>query len=1486
MIQVKEPYYDVLERVGTEYKSEFFDFRQFCGILKKSFMSWDEYRHKVENTFTDKATRELYIKSIGKYHDLKVFAKPVAGLLKDIILNDNRLAYTNFFRYKVLNFDSNKKIRFDFYVNGVSNLFLQPLEENAVITHSNIGIPEGMLICRVYNYSSKRGIPEPEHVDINMCISEEGIYDSQDRVFPFYCDEYVSNYELNLKGTDQYVISPFLQQCLREYDKILFLSKQRDSYVYAVFLKNAIDASYNDARIVVGMNDKYRRLQQHYIRVIPTLKKEIDGHVSYTDRFFPFLEQQYSMNIYSYADVISGGSGDSGSNMIRIKDYQDALDNLGITDIIFTKEENTQYGLFCWIHPGFAKVVEKYMNRQNLEYKVQTVDVNNPLNNHMFMIDEKEQQYITAVSGAAPEIPLSAKKFVAWVKKVNQRFKLSNGRTYKFETEDLHDDSIIKKKLTDSGLSFNRALDYLPTDHTIKEIDHARNALVAFVSSDIELPPVSKIVDMSVEDMNKWMYSLRGVACEGFFTKQFLSQRMVLKRTERLKCSLNECTPDFQEIVKDPTPYIGNMVPNNFRENFVFRRYMDCECTGKIINGECRSCNNPRPISSIMHDEFWVNFSKGFDFVVMRDIKVVEDGINVYLDYSIPLANARLKDDELMKSVAVETSQRDIGYVLDFECGEFSIKDANIPLDGIFYGLGGFKSGVNGIPFTVLRLYHALMNQVVYSSFDCVNKTDEVNEFLKTFKKSRVKTKMYNAATGKYENKIVDAWIGMISVSPTEASQEFNKARFEDERSFSKINYSLYGTLGFHDLNIALSRESALTNNQSSKLMDQLFKIAYVHASVYPVRQETTKQKELAVKHEKLLASTGVKNLSGDYLRDPNLFSIAAFDKYSLKSYITYDQYQYVLQKYPLFADSRFTDGFYLHCSLGLTKDQSALYPGIGEVEQTIYFPPKSVLLSMFEMVGENNVRINGLLGAYLSVFESLAVSKYGNAGGQYASNIQLVNKSNGKIFRSFNDMNGRILRQTKMMLFGKEGLLNQSTNIAVPRIMSKQLTSINCPYDVAIVGKNSDYKRIVKKILDHVYPNREQDWTTPELNTETNKYSEPGWCWLEDVYGFSIREPNLFSKQNLNIKQIWSSYKADIEYNKLYGVSFHAMHPGTKGIYLNPVFVAFNLEGDVDGDNIYLGMPYTKESQTELLKVYNRIKDNAFFDKNNPDEIANYVRASYLVPSLIYLLDEAKNLNFNLDTLKIGYSTIKFSDSLSCNFAASENKTDVGPLTTSLWTVNDFLSFYQHNYQRLVDKGYVVPELTRKNQYELMFIFEYLLAQQNGVRAMKDDGSYSKLTLDSLVVDKQFQENEPTARALFIQLIKDYKSENEKHNIKVDFSDTVDKFIKILDNLFVSTGTFKGFGFMTTYDGRKFKFSDRRWTYGEKKGDQYYDCTDRFDPFFVDFYASYLLLFGRDPSVFIDKFGYQRTLQALEFKNKPHMHTDFLSFVKDTFVK
>jgi hypothetical protein len=603
------------------------------------------------------------------------------------------------------------------------------------------------------------------------------------------------------------------------------------------------------------------------------------------------------------------------------------------------------------------------------------------------------------------------------------------------------------------------------------------------------------------------------------------------------------------------------------------------------------------------------------------------------------------------------------------------------------------------------------------------------------------------------------------------------------------------------------------------------------------------------------------------------------------------DRYVYIIENYPLFNNKIFEKGFIINSSLALTKEQAAHYNTLGNVYHTVYFPKKEILLNMFEVIGDNNVRINDLLNAYIGVFETLAVSKLGTAiGSDDRSGIHLINKNDPRIRHGFKTLNGKILNAVNGLLFDKDGILNQITNIAVPRMMSKQLTDIDCPFDVAIIANNFEYQRNVSKIFKSLYPDREQDWTTPEIDKEGNSIVEAGWCWTEDVYGFCVREPNLFSKQNLNVKVLWSSYKADIEYKKKLGVSFHAKHPGTRGIYLNPVFVAFNLEGDVDGDTIFVGVPYTVDCQNELLNVFNKIKNMAYFDKNNEDEKAKLVRETYLVPSLVYLLSEAENLNFQLDILSIGYSSISFSESIRANFDASKNKENIGYLTVSLWYVTYFIDFYMFNYNRLAMKGYNIPELTSEDQYELLFIFQYLLAQQNGVRAMKDVGAYGKITINSLIEDKEFSDNEPKARALLENLIREYKEENAKEEIFIDFSDSLKKLYKIFDELFISKGKFKGFGYMVSPEGVTFSFKSSRWTYGEKDNSKrstiYVNCTDRYDSFFIDFHACFLLINGRDPDPFIAKFGYDKTLQSLEFKNKVHLHSPLLSFAKDVFIK
>lgn len=1494
-------HYDVLTRKGDHLESRFFKVEDFIKILETSFMTFEEYGQIVHKV-VDPLYRDQYKFNFTQFHVAQEFPYHVADEMRKVIANSTEngmIPEVKLFSNKILNFNQHGLPMFDFYVNKVTPLFFDSCDNgDKTMVYDRADLESGILFVRIFHYRNEG--KSIEWTDINTRINVNyGLIDTQMRSMPWFIDQYLNGFTTKHILEDEiYVMSPLLHHALKIYDKLLILSKQRIGFVKPNLLRNAIDASFNDARVVQGMNDKYKLINNSFVRIVPTLVKKKFGVADHRSRFFDFVNQQNQANVFSYADVVTNGSGNNASNKINLDDYTRAVRGLALYDIPFTKEENTNNGLFAWLNPKFLEVLNLYNKEFGFTSKPIDASV---LNDHIITIDHENQQYITAINGAFdPTKVIDSKKRNAKIKKYNQRAKHANSRTFLFDSNDiepeLHDlskiddfrvnkKSFILKEVGDKHF-FLRNVSYMANSKKLEETSYSRNALVAFVSNEIDLPPVDKIVDMTIDQMNGWFKSLRGVACEGFFSRDFLRQRMIVNRTKRLKMAIEDTSEEFQDLVSNPLSKIGRIFAKHEKDQFLVRTYQNCACEGKIVNDKCRTCNDPRPVSDEVYEDKWVDEDKGFDFVKMTGIEVVEDGINVFLEYSIPLVNSRLKCEELTKSVPVETAQGDLGYVLDLRLGDTELLNIKVPLDGVYFGLGGFKSKTHGIPFTVLRLFNALNGYIKYSSEDCVKNTDLVNKFLKDFKKSTIVTKMFDSNLGIYVNRKVDAWVGLVAISPTEVSQEFNKSRFEDERSFGKTNYALNNLLGFDDLNKALSAESNIHNNKSTEYRNELFKIAKIHSSFRPILADDDRKKKKAASHDKLLK--GLYNITPHYFRpDNNVFDLKDVEKYGLRDFLTYDEYTKLIKTYPLFTNKQFVNGFYINCSLIPDKKQMPFYKGYGSIQHTLYFPKRDILMGMFEMIGDNNVRINGLLNAYISIFETLAVSRI--------SDGQLVNKSKGNV-HSLSTINGRILNEVNDLLFDKEGIFNQITNIAIPRFMSKQLTSIDCPYDVAIIANNRQYKKIVSKIFKELYPDEEQDWTPPVRDRAGELVTESGWCWTRDVYGTAIREPNLFSKQNLNIKQLWSSYKADIEFKAKLGITFMQKHPGTKGIHLNPVFVAFNLEGDVDGDTIFVSAPYTIGSQQELAKVYERTKDMKFFDKDNSDPVAKLVRETYLVPSLNYLLDEAASLNFNLDELSIGYSRIDFIDSIKANFEASRNKENIGFLTVSLWHVTYFLDFYMFNYERLIEKqgyrlAYDVPELTDKDKYELLFIFQYLLAQQNGVRAMKDDGSYGKITLDALVLNQPLEEGGELPQDLLKKLVDEYTADLAGRNIKVDFIPALKKFYKILNNLFISTGKRKGFGYAMSIEGNVFSYRNDEWTYEvidqskQKKKIMTYDCTLKYDPIFVDFYACFLLINGRNTKVFVDKFGYDQVLQALDFEHKPHLGSNLLSYAESVLV-
>lgn len=1489
--------YDITRRVGNEFESQLFTVNDFLNIIQSSFYDWEQYRMLLARKFVPmdndqiKALRQIFLDYPLKIHNPD--GTLARKLVKDTFKNEDiNVGYAAIFSHRVFNLNNAKKIMFDFYINKRSNFLLDKKKiDGSVICHENANIEEGMLIIRCYNY--RKDIPD--YVDINSRIHvDAGLVDLQMRSIPWVMDEWINNYSLRLENTGYvYLMSPLLRHCLVIYDKILLLSKQKSGFLRPKLLRNAIEVSFNDARIVAGMNNKYKTINSLFIRVVPSLKVKTSKGIQQFSRFHNPLSGEDLDNAYSYSDVISNGSGKDGKNKITTDHYSDALKAMDIKDIIFTKEENTNNGLFAWINSNFVPLVNKVgMNRD--------ASLRN-LNNHMIALDTNNNEYVTALYGEIDFRSMSKKETTKRSKKANQRIKHSNSRTFKF---DLNDQVTANnyRDLPGTPYTIFRHVNYLNNEKDPNaENDYSSNALVAFIDSDIHIPTIKEAVNMSQQEFNDWLFSLRGISCEGFFSAEFLSQSMVVPRTKRLKCYLDETDLYFVELIKSPDLFLNKRfhkndfieIDNNGvkskRSIFQVREYLSCICGGKIYKSICKSCNNPKPLNGEIKTEKWVDFFKDFEYVTPTGVKFTEDGIDINLNYSIKLANSRLKCDELTKAVPVETRVKDIGFIKHLRCGDIDIDNVHIPLDGSYFGLGGFKSSVNGIPFTALRLYNALTNKINFSSEDCVKNTVLVNEFLKNFKKSIVHTQMYDPETKSYVYKDVEAWVGLVAISPTEVSQEFNKSKGEENRNLSKANYALNNLLGYDRLNKEYSKMNInfIKRDVSYSSYEEIMKIAKIYSSVFPLDVVTDSENHTIpviakARNDQQNLLKDIRNLTNEFILNPNLFDTQKYEKINFKQYITYNKYKEIIETHPLFTNPLFEHGFYVKAELR-GEDQGDLkrdhgYP-FKHVLRAMYIPRKEVLLNMFEIVADNNVRISDLLAAFFGVFESLSVSKI-------VQNV-LCQKNNESAIQTYNMLMSSVLKAVDSELFDKEGLINQMTNIAVTRMMSKQLTCIHTPMDVAIVSNNREYKEVVTRILKLRYPEKtDEDFLKGwEVTKDDSGNVVAGWCWLEDVYCQATRQPLLFSKQNLNIKKIWSSYKADQEYLKLYGVSFSHKHPRTKGIYLYSSDAVAKLEGDTDGDIIFLVVPETCEAQNAMAEILPLIENMKMFDINNKDETAVNIRDTYLVPTVEYLIDEASNLNFKLDELKIGYSKLSFKEMFDANFDASKNKENVGFLTVSLWYITYFLDFYIYNFEYFKGK-YNVPEITKKNKYEILFIFQYLLAQQNGVRAMKDTGFYGKLTYDVLIKDKPLAEGQLNPRDMLRELINEYTQNSLEEGIQVDFSESLEKLFLIFNNMFISSKPKRGFGFSRNVDSEVFSYKDNEWSKEATSDSNKYDCSDLYDDLFLDFEGSFILINGRNYKTFIDKFGFSNLIKSLSFKYKSHLHNPLLSYYHDIFNK
>ena len=1334
----------------------------------------------------------------------------------------------NLFKIRLWNFNKFGKKIFEYFVNTTDS------------AEYTTDFDEGAIIIKLRNQS--RSSETINLIDTKVNINS-GIVIRKDTDLAWVVDEALSKkikQDLNDQGIGKandnmiYLMSPLMRHAMCIFDKLRNLSKQKKTYIYPKYLRDAVNATFNDARIV-EMGERYMVANTQFIRAVPILTGTANKGEMYGTRFFDPTSDFDVTTGYSYADITSGGSG---KNKVTLDDYYMMAIQLEIHEIVFTQEMNTNKGLFSWSDRNFIAIKQDYEKTHGFVEgdKIETFK-------HHLYYDDGIQLLLAY-----------AKYYLSGTdcKKIIQRIKLLNSKSYEL----LNKDAFFESK---SGLRFLRNENFLRfNSYTPKELDWACNALVAIVENDIEVvKDYETYRKMSYEEQEQYHLTLDGVSCELFLNKKFLDNLIIVPRTTKLACSEEEFAPEFKEAIEKVKN--GERVIFKRDSNFLAYKHAQCmECKTRLLfvndNYFCSYCNmNIEDVKAT--DIRWADMSKDFISVEIKEIKKDIDGYNLYVDYHVKFGEVRFVSEDLIKGVGVHTNQDYIGYVPKLVVpnlvgGEDYVFN-NVAVDAKIIGYNCLKGKDRSLPYGCMRLANAVNGIEIFNGETAVKNPEDFKEFLDKFKKQDIVLKVYNPRTKQYDFKTHKAWIGIIPLKATEVAQEYNQVKSDsDLRKFSKMNYSLYNILGLIELSKALEEENRI--RMSNSITNELLKI----------------RESLLLEKDQVTVNEDLRNLTDLYRNNADLFRMFEAKSFAYKDFLNREEY-HELKNFPLFKKPEFEKGFYLNLLYEVIVDKKPTYKAY-----QLRFPERKFLLSLIDDLGGGRVKLSPILNAYLGVFENLCTAFIDNTPGRYPI---LRDKNGIRSPVAYWRIQNRLLEAIDEELEGKEGEFVINTSINTYAIASKQVSCIRLPYNATVVANDRNYKVIMSKVFKSLFPDRVQDWDCEPIKNEYGNitgYTKLGWCWTEEYYTIAHRDPIVMAKQNQNIMRMYSKHAANIMYLEKWGEAFSTLHPGSKAIYINSVFMVADVESDVDGDYLALLITVKPETQKIMKEAYLKIKDMAYYHDNDSFE-AQMLNKYYSYTRFNYLVEEASNLVVKLpEKLTLEYegvdekgewtSWFKHQSLTEANFEASRNKMDIGVLTTSLWQVVhlfNYLEAYKEENALLYPK-LVLP--TEEEKYAIMFIFEYLLLQRNGVRAMKAESNFGKITFNALMKNsvikvKSFVNNEAGntteiyAFDLFQQMLDDYKKESGQ-----DLSFVIPVLQNIKHNFMISNGKGTGGGFAQGPNG--IAFIGDKDKYGKLLVSNF-----PIDPRYKDFLGLFYTIHGTSNKAFVSQFGEVALLNGIK---------------------
>lgn len=1182
------------------------------------------------------------------------------------------------------------------------NPFMQVVKKLKKSKDPSDRVPTGNYYIEFYTYENKTNIQSVTGCT-DLCWNSKSGKMTRKGIMPLFL--FLDDFEKrNVKGKKKDLLLVEINALLNSFilDRLEQICSKKKAMPDASLMSRSIDAAFNNIVKSKGNKKNFKEKVLNGVHVIskaPTIKSK--SGETWEKYSFDWMNRKTRGQTLS--DCLEGSKNTKVSEVRELIKYFEEIDDTGII-LGPSSEESGQKG-------GYAFLNEEL---QRLRYP-------------------KKKNYFTTFKGLCFGLKEKSNKLIYTIYVIGENISKLYSRCKSLlgsDTSIPYD--IHANKLDEEGKKiFGRHATYL--SESPEEIGKLRldtiqnNMLVVYAPGNGAKAEIS-YEDFKNCDKNKYNKLLDMTDCHLAISEEAASTKMRVRRTiseSITECHLTEEFKAFTERMKES----NDEKDREWNISEPIGHYHVCSSEG------CNSVMTPvsafplgeeneeiKVISANENTELWyceccgdneanvvptkINIGKKFEgaekIIIYEAIFDPNDlGIEIFADIILPINQCRVVSEDGIKAYTNIVGRHfsgDISGRIWDPINEKYISLNNIPVDAIANN-GNMKGKFSGVAISHVAAMNALTgSKICLDQMYKDNNSNEskINEMLSNCEKVDWTHLKYDEKKDAYIMVTEKVWVGIVSLSITEMGVDFSKTKTEkDPMKISHMNSKSYKDLELNDLDRAMAKSSFenIENEDNLDFTTELIKI---------FKSDTE----------------GLIELTHDEKNKPmSDFNNPEKGRINILSWSEKADWVDALDSHPMLQkDSKFVNGSYYR------------YKDVKGKERTVVFPSRKMIMRLIKPMNGDRIRINTLIKNALGIYLDIFTHGYSDKIDQYKKNA---------------------LKE----LSGKYGTLARMSTYINCGYLSKIVGSSDLPTGVVVVGSKS-YWKMVKRNCKKLGMNYKDILSGKST-----------------LYGSRQRDPFIWALQCLGAVEVWSPERADIYFrgteNKdgTYSggehwieeldedgnicrkpLSFYEKYPNFKGMMLCTLDMLYIYQEDSDGDLGRLLTPFEINTQLELKKVNEFMKDYGFLFRSDPKAAISEVIRRSGKWHFDYVIDEALSTSeVYPDQLKIKLSLISIFDANEGILNAIEAKGQLGTITVSEWKIHLMTDLYV-----------AMGALTRDQALAINTYYSTIVNQEGCVKGMKNNINLGSFSLDNIAgnletewIDRDGNEMKANAREM-----------------------------------------------------------------------------------------------------------------------------------------